>query len=204
MNVDICTREGFSRRLAPLADDLVVLARRLVDGPDEVEDVLQTALASAWKHRVSFADDTNFRAWILRFVVNESWNANRRRSRNRVRSSPLPDELADGGFWNRLDADLAYRDLLADPGALLERLDADLAGALKSINLQERTVLLLRAVAGLSCAEIAAVLEVPRGTVLARLFRARVKLRERLGTVSREVGRSVRRAKSSDVPNHEM
>lgn len=193
MECDITTRDGFMRRLAPLADQVVGVARRMVDASDDADDVIQSALAAAWAHRLRYVEGTNFRAWIFRFVVHESWNANRRRSRSRVRRIE-DDDVPDGSFWARLDADLAYRELLEDPAALYERLDQRLSGAIRRIGDEERAVLLLRAVAGLTCAEIAAALEVPKGTVMARLFRARIKIREHLAAVADDapIGRAGR------------
>lgn len=198
MSDDVTTPEGFTRRIEPLAEELVGFVRRLADRGDDVEDVLQSALASAWRHRAHFVAGTNFRAWIYRFAVHEAANANRRRARERTRLRPLDGEGADPGFWERLDADLAYAELLGDPGALLERLDAELARALAVMNLDERAVLLLRSIAGMTCAEIATVLEVPRGTVLAWLFRARAKVRQRLGAPAVERGRAGRSGRPGD------
>ncbi len=193
---DFFSRQEFTKRLEPLAEELVVFARRMVNRRDDAEDVLQASLASAWSHRERFADGTNFRAWILRFVVHEALNANRKRSASKARVRSLSEDVPDRDFWDKLDGELAYRELLTDPPSLLERLDQELVGALHSIRPEERTVLLLRAVAGLRCGEIASVLEVPKGTVMARLFRARIKLRERLGRPVNSSGRRERRLDS--------
>ena len=181
MSDDILNRAGFARRLEPLADELIVFARRVLHCSEDTEDTLQSAFASAWGHRGRFVIGTSFRAWIFRFVVQEAWNANRRRSRANDRLTALAEETPEHDFWTQLEAELAYTELLENPAALRERLDQELAAALERITANERTVLLLRAIAGLGCGEIAEALEVPKGTVLARLFRARVKVRRWLG-----------------------
>ena len=185
MTEDLRSRHGFTQCLEPLADELVAFARRMVIHRDDAEDVLQASLAAAWNHRARFQAGTNFRAWVFRFVVHEALNSNRRRSSTSSRVKALADDVPDREFWRRLDAEQAYRELLTDPPALLQRLDEQLASALEALRVEERTVLLLRAVAGLRCAEIADVLDVPKGTIMARLFRARLKLRERLGQPGR-------------------
>ncbi len=181
MTKDFYSPEGFVQRLEPLAEELVVFARRMLDRPDEAQDVLQSALASAWKLRQRFVEGTNLRAWVYRFIVHEVQNANRKSTRPhdlpRGESTPEPD------FWTTLDAEMAYRELLNDPENLLDRLDEDLAGALKRLGDSERLTLLLRAVGDFTCGEIAEILRVPKGTVMAQLFRARAKLRRKVGGI---------------------
>ena len=179
---------AFARLLVPHQELLVVLARRLVDHPDDAEDALQAALGQAFRHRAHFEEGTSFRAWLACFLVNEAANANRRRGRRREQGadalaarpapSPAPPDAAE------LEAELAWERCLERPEEELERLfehlDGQLARALRGLGPSERSALLLRAVAGLSCAEIAGVLETPQGTVMSWLFRARRRLRASL------------------------
>ena len=110
MTEDLRSRHGFTQCLEPLADELVIFARRMVIHRDDAEDVLQASLAAAWNHRGRFQTGTNFRAWVFRFVVHEALNSNRRRSATSSRVKALADDVPDREFWRRLDAEQAYRE----------------------------------------------------------------------------------------------
>jgi len=170
----------FEQRLLPLGGVLVRLARRLLADPGEAADVLQTAIANAYRRRAQYESGTRFRAWIARFVVHACANANRRRQ-------PFAGLDAEG--WDRvpapspveeLEASELWLECLREPARVLEHLEGEIAGALQQLRAQERSALLLRALADLSCAEIGRVLDVPKGTVMAWLFRARLRVREHL------------------------
>jgi len=178
--------EDFVHRLELFAEEFVVLARRMLYRPDEAEDALQSAIAAAWSHRGRFAAGTDFRAWIYRFLVHEVRNVNRRTARRPRSGASLPDESIGPEFWEALDAERGFRELLDDPPRLVESLDRDLAGALERLESEERLALLLKAVGEFSCAEIAKITRAPTGTVMARLFRARAKLRRSLGASFQE------------------
>ncbi len=179
-------RDEFERALKPVRATLVVLARRLVgpSGASEAEDVLQSALVAAWARFREGERVESFRAWITRFLVNESRNAVRRRSRRAERESALDAEgEADPSFADAVEAlerELSYEAFRTDPRALLECLDASLERALASLSEGERTALVLRAVGDLDYKEIAEACDVPIGTVMSRIFRAREKLRVQL------------------------
>ena len=75
-----------------------------------------------------------------------------------------------------LRAELTRRGTLSWPEALDDRLVA----ALRTLPEQERAVLLLRAISGLAYDEMAAALEIPMGSVMGYLSRARQKMRATL------------------------
>ena len=68
--------------------------------------------------------------------------------------------------------------MLASWEVLADALDEDLVAALKELNEGERAVLLLRAIANLRYREISASLEIPLGSVMGNLSRARKKMRD--------------------------
>jgi RNA polymerase sigma-70 factor (ECF subfamily) len=177
------TRDEFTQRLQPLQRMLVVLARRLVDDRGDAEDVLQAALASAFRHRDRFDPDTNFRAWLSKFLVHEAANANRVRGRRRGHregSIEPDDDRASASPMAGLEAEERWEECLSHPDHLIEDLDRDLARALLGLGENERAALLLHSVLDLRCAEIARTLGVSAGTVMSWLYRARVEVRRRL------------------------
>ena len=70
---------AFVALLLPLQRQLEVYCRRILRDRSGVEDVLQAAVMAAFSRFDRYAEGTNFRAWIFRFVTNEAFNRNRRR-----------------------------------------------------------------------------------------------------------------------------
>jgi RNA polymerase sigma-70 factor, ECF subfamily len=128
------------------------------------------ALADAFRDFHLYAENTNFRAWIFRYLSLEILEHNRRYEKIRA-EQPLPDELStsedsDAGLQEQLFAALAET-----PEVVLEHCDAALAAAIRQLGPQERSVLLLRAIGEFKYAEIADILEIPIGTVMSSLAR---------------------------------
>lgn len=173
-------REAFSGLVRAHGPGLVVLARRLV-GSGDAEDVVQSALASAWRHFASMEALRDPRAWLRRFVLHEAANVQGRRKR---RPAAIPFEDSDPVGSGEDVLAILEREIThssrRDSRALLEVLDHGLAAAMQALNADERTTLTLRAVAGLSYKEIAEAMGVPIGTVMSRLCRAREKVRAEL------------------------
>ena len=180
-----------------------MLARRLVGGGSDAEDALQSALAAAWAHYQEGAGVENFRAWIARFLVHESRNLLRRRSLRKGRESVLDEDAEPASCFEdaaaALERELAHEAFATDPRVLLECLDAELGRAVASLSEGERTALLLLAVADLGYREIAEACDVPIGTVMSRIFRAREKLRVQLGA-GRRTSDSARRGREEGGP----
>ncbi|MEW6746605.1 MAG: RNA polymerase sigma factor [Planctomycetota bacterium] len=177
-------RDEFVTRLRPVGAALVILARRLVAERCDAEDVLQAALGAAWGRYAAGEDVDNFRAWISQFVVLEARNHARRRSRRQRCQTDLADDIAEretpSGIAGLLEAEIAYESCRTTPQALAEMLEDELVSALDSLSEEERAAFLLKALFELRCSEIAEQAQVPEGTIMARIHRAREKLRLRL------------------------
>ena len=137
----------------------------MLGDPHEAEDVVQDTFRSAWKSRKRFEEGRGPRAWlaaILRRRVIDRW---RRRDRIRVLDSS-----------HALDRAVEPEDPLAN-----EYCD-EVQRALNRLPRELREALLLVVVGELTHQEAADLLEVPLGTVLSRVSRARARLREYLLT----------------------
>lgn len=153
----------FNRWVTEHGPALYRMAYRLVGDRHEAEDLLQEAFRSAWKSRRLFQAERGERAWlaaILRRRVVDHW---RHRGSHPVR--PI-DGVAEPGS------------LGADP--LANDYSDEMQRALGAIAPELKETLLLVVVGELTHQEAATVLDVPLGTVLSRVSRARVKLRELL------------------------
>jgi RNA polymerase sigma-70 factor (ECF subfamily) len=143
------------------------VARRLLRDDHDAQDVVQDALLRAIRYFAGFRG-TSGRAWLLAIVRN---TCRTRRRRDWLRMGVEFDETHHG------DADAVEPPERAversTTGATIERALAGLAEPL-------REVVVLREVEGLPYKEIAAVMNVPIGTVMSRLARARAQLEQAL------------------------
>jgi RNA polymerase sigma-70 factor (ECF subfamily) len=151
-----------------------------------VEDVLQDAVADAFARFDSYADGTNFKAWIFRFVTLAVFNRNRKHEP--IFFAEMPDDLAAEESWELSCHEDTFAAMLEDPDVILDRLDDPLAEALQKLPAPERAVLLLRAIGECSYAEIQELLAIPLGSVMGYLSRARRRLRRSLADYAAERG----------------
>lgn len=151
-------------------DRLHGIAYRILRDRDRADDATQQALVAAWDHLRDLRDPDRFDAWTYRLVVNAAYREARR---ERARGEPVR--------W------LApvERDGTEMPEAIAER--DELEGAFKRLSPEHRAVLALRYYADLPLAEIAAVLDIPEGTVSSRLHHAIEKMRAKLQREPRAV-----------------
>jgi RNA polymerase sigma-70 factor (ECF subfamily) len=156
---------------------IVRLALAMLRDRDAANDVAQETFFRAFRHYESFRSEAAFSTWTYRIAVNLCLDAMRRAGGRVVQ----PLDNGEG------EAPPALRD--PEPGPEGEAIVRDLArhadAALEDLTVNHRTILLLREVEGLSYAEIAKVLRIPRGTVMSRLHHARHNLQKAFRRVSR-------------------
>ncbi len=180
------SQRTFLQHLRPLQGILTAYARRTLFDPSEAEDVLQDAIRIAYGKFDRYAEGTSFKAWIFKILTFHILNANRRHERAARMEIPLLAHHAD--LAAALENEWEYDRLLADLDAVFDRLDPAIAQAVQRLPPMERSTLLLRSVAGLSYREAAGVLDVPIGSVMGYLSRARAKLRRDLAAYASERG----------------
>ena len=166
------TADEFCARFQAGARVLWTLAAGLLGDATEAEDVCQEAFLMAFAKRDRFEPGTNFLAWMGSFVRNVAMNELRKRARRQTTS-------ADPSV---LDASLAGAPLGLSADELLdpEQFDERLLAGLRELAEVPRACLLLRTLRELSFAEIAALLELPEGTAMSHVHRARLALRAKL------------------------
>ncbi len=161
----------FEQRIMPHMDAAYNLARWLVGSDPVAHDVVQEAFLRAFKFFGGFRGGDG-RSWLLRIVRNSfyDWLRQQRRAEletpfdEDVHDSPAPAPAPDAVLLDKADKELLQQ-------------------ALAELPLQYREVLVMRELEDLSYKEIADVANVPIGTVMSRLARAREHLR--LGLVQR-------------------
>jgi len=147
-----------AERLVELIPRLRRYARALVGDRASADDLVQDTLERAWAKLHLYRRGTDLRAWL--FTVMHNVHVNKVRA-TRV-TDTLEDELPE----------LAQRASQGD--ALLVR---DLDRAIARLPTEQRAVLLLVTLEEMSYEEVARALDIPIGTVMSRLSRAREKLR---------------------------
>ncbi|MBI3845402.1 MAG: sigma-70 family RNA polymerase sigma factor [Planctomycetes bacterium] len=162
------------------------VCRGILEDPTDLPDVIQTAVLNAFRAFPTFEEGTHFRAWFLRFIWHAAMNANRRHRRFAATELGEDAELPD--LVEALSSEDAYAALLRSPDALLERLDDHVRIALRQLAEPERATFLLRSIGDLSYKEIAIALDIPVGSVMGYLHRARAKLRRSLAAFALEFG----------------
>ncbi|MBC8068718.1 MAG: sigma-70 family RNA polymerase sigma factor [Deltaproteobacteria bacterium] len=134
---------------------------------DDVDDLIQRTFLACVEGRDRLRDDTSLKAYILGIARNQLLMHMRRRER---RETPFgPEEMSVAAVYGSPSRVMAERE---EEKLLLQ--------ALRQIPLDLQTIVELYYWEQLSVGEIAAILEVPAGTVKSRLFRARDAVREQL------------------------
>ena len=177
MNEDQTDLAGsFIALLRPLRRELEVYCRRMIWNERDAPDALHNAAMNAFKAFDRYHDDTNFRAWMFKILTNEVFKLNRKHERlAQFEYQVEPEELE---ALPALESNLEYRDWLNAPDASADALDQELIAALKTLTEAERAVLLMRAIGELRYREIAEALEIPLGSVMGNLARARKKMQD--------------------------
>ena len=157
-----------------MTDDLVALlprlrrfARGLCRNDDEADDLVQSACEGALANFASFAAGTRFDSWMYRIVQN-LWIDRCRSRTSRGEHVEIDEafEIEGGDGRSEMEAKLTL---------------AEVRAAVRTLPEEQRLVLALVTLEGLSYRETAERLSVPIGTVMSRLARARRKLVELAG-----------------------
>jgi RNA polymerase sigma-70 factor (ECF subfamily) len=158
-------KRAFEEEALVHLDELYRVARRLTASGAEAEDLVQETCLQAWRSFTRFERGTNCRAWLFKILF-RTLGARRRNLRREL-------EMFDG---QPLDDACVPAPGPAEPAAIPHQIER----AFASLPVAFTSVLLLVDVEGLSYREASDALDVPIGTVMSRLHRARRLLRDRL------------------------
>src|SRR6266511_4088875 len=159
---------SFEEAMLPHLDAAHNLARWLLRNEQDAQDVVQEAYLRAFKSFAGF-HGSNGRAWLLTIVRNTSYTL-LKKNRAVDLTITFDEEIHAPGYES------------VSPATILEHSeDAELIReAMDELPAEFREILTLRHQEGLSYKEIADVAQIPPGTVMSRLARARAKLKEYL------------------------
>jgi RNA polymerase sigma-70 factor, ECF subfamily len=161
------------------AAELYRMAHRLTGGPEAAEDLVQETFTEAWRFMGNLRDSTKARPWLYR-ILRHRYAHWMRDSGRRVSASVSLDRVAEPSARDGQEgtAGVDTRDSLSKA---LERLSDEYKEPFLMVFLE-----------GLSCRETAQELDIPFGTVLSRIHRARQALSRSLHAL--EAGHVIRSA----------
>ncbi len=169
------------------------MAMQLTRHPDEASDLVQETYLKALKASERFTETGGgMRSWLFKILHNSFYTKLSKQKRGPIHVESFHSEQSDTLLPDEpIPAwDLASLDW--------DHVDSRLKSAIESLNPEYREVLLLWGVEGLKYREIAGIVDVPIGTVMSRLHRARSILAKRLTSMAEEIGHNRRKPSSDD------
>jgi RNA polymerase sigma-70 factor, ECF subfamily len=162
-------RVRFEEEALELSDQVYRVARHLVGSREAAEDLVQETYVRAFRSWQQYTPGTNLRAWLLRILTN--LNIDRGRRQQRTPQTASLDEKGDYYLYDKLEE---HEGGPLDEERVIERLSQDsIVDALAHVPHDFRDVLVLVDIGEFSYADTAQILDIPIGTVMSRLHRAR-------------------------------
>jgi RNA polymerase sigma-70 factor (ECF subfamily) len=155
-------REDLERLAIAIQRDLYHFALTLCGNEQDAADLVQDTFLKALKSHAGFRDGTNFRAWMFRIARNAFIDMARRRkfqANYDFEAEEVKDESIETEAKDITDA-----------------LPDEISNAFRGLDPQSRAIVMLADIQRFSYKEISETLDVPIGTCMSRLFRARKKL----------------------------
>ena len=179
--------EDFEAGVLAQLDSLYRTARRMTSSQQEAEDLVQETMLKAFRFAHTYQPGTNLRAWLFRILNTSAINRYRKQASHPTTTS-LP-EGEDFYLYNRIK-DLTGQELNigAEEEVLSHYLDEDVYNALNELPPNFRMAVILADIEGLSYKEIAEALNIPIGTVMSRISRARRQLQRSLWKYAKDKG----------------
>lgn len=144
---------------------------------DDAMDVVQDAFVKVYRHLPSFKGQSRFTTWLYRIVMNLCIDKKRRQTREaQVAYDDARAHDADGALARPSLASIHIDgpDRAYDRRELREQMER----TLDTLSPSHREILVMREVEGLSYEDLSEALDIPKGTVMSRLFHARKRFQQ--------------------------
>lgn len=179
----------FEARLVESSRLVFRVAYSVLRQREDAEEVAQEAFAKAYRSFHQLRDRERFRAWIVRMAWRMALDRQRATRRRVAR-----EDRAGRGETSEGQANVGARTPTNVAADLQVRLEAEeraehLWRAIDALSDKLRIVIILAAIEGYDVKEVAALLEVPEGTVKSRLFDARQQLKKALSWMQDDFSR---------------
>ena len=179
----------FNTEFMPHADAMYNFAYKLTFDEDDAKDLVQDAYMKAYRFVGSYEVDTNAKAWLFRILKNSFINNYRKKTKE-----PSKVDYQDvENYYNSASVETAEMSHTVDlrTSTMQNKIVDEVTGALNSLPVDFRTVIILCDLEGFTYEEMAVILDIPIGTVRSRLHRARGVLKEKLIEYAKQFGFNV-------------
>lgn len=156
---------------------MINIAYRMTGDYSAACDVVQDAFLAAFRARDKFRGDARFSTWLCGIVLNQAKNYLAEQAIRLRRGEVSFDDPANSGDGRHLNGLCAQEEPVVERMERQER-EAKIQECIGRLESEQREVIVLRDIQGLSYEEIVVALKLPEGTVKSRLFRARTALKE--------------------------
>ncbi|MCO5176305.1 MAG: sigma-70 family RNA polymerase sigma factor [Thermomicrobiales bacterium] len=197
-NDDASRRDRLEQQALEHIDALYRTALRMTRNAADAEDLVQETYLRAFRSLHQFAEGTNLRAWLFRIMTNTYINEYRKRQRRPSKASL--DDLEEFYLYDHLIDSGVQPGVERPEDIVLSQLSVDsVVSAIEDLPEEFRQVVLLADVEGFSYRDIASIVDIPIGTVMSRLYRARRRLQRTLYDAAIETGIIERAALDGNV-----
>jgi len=182
--------EEFEALAMPLARALYGTAFRMLGNSQRAEDIVQEAYVRAWEKFDQYQSGSNFKAWIFQILVFLCRNEVRT-NRNRPVQGESVEQILQGMISTQQSESrtVSTTSTRVEWTSLYEdSVDDEFKRALDNLDSDNRAVLILVSLAEFTYQECAEALDMPLGTVMSRLYRARKQLQDELQNYAAERG----------------
>lgn len=169
----------FERDVVSMRDPLYRHAFRLSQNHEDAEDLVQETMMKAYAAFSTFQVGSNLNAWLFRILTNTFINVYRKKIRqpSQCSTEEVTDQLLAKAYGHASPMGLRSTEELT----LAALPNEDIKSAMEALPPQFREAVYFADVEGFRYAEIAAITNTPKGTVMSRLHRGRRQLRGLLG-----------------------
>lgn len=154
------------------------LALRIIGNYDDAADLAQETFVRIYKAISNFKEQSSFSTWVYRITTNVCLDEIRKRKNKKVVSLDEDIHMDDG----EMKRQVVSGDPGPDEAAEREEVRRTVNNAINKLPEDQRVVITLRDLQGMSYEEIAKVLALPAGTVKSRINRARLALKNALSS----------------------
>jgi RNA polymerase sigma-70 factor (ECF subfamily) len=183
VTVDDTLAREFETRLVESSTLAFRVAYSVLRQREDAEDVAQEAFAKAYRCFQQLRDRDRFRAWLVRMTWRLALDRQRSNRRRLAREVLASAGVVEAGLQTRLRPES-----MGDQAVARERAE-QLWQAIDGLPEKLHLVIVLAGIEGHDVREVAALLDVPDGTVKSRLFLARKQLKERLSWMATDTTR---------------
>lgn len=164
--------QRFESQVRPHLENLHRYASRLTGHSEDAEDLVQELLFSLYRKDINLDSLDNVGTWLMKSLYHQFIDYTRKQKRN----PGIPNTESAESLLSALPDNRQRAEMLAENVALQKKIQTILAG----LNPEQRALVVLHDMEGLTLSELVPILDVPLGTLKSRLHRIHQNLREQI------------------------